>query len=116
MFYWDYKIWDSMYRANGMQSRAGTDLLLSIVTCGIYYIYMHYRMGKLEAEAWARHGLGHKDESLIYLLLTIFGLGIISVAIVQSNINHPLADAVNQAFHNHHHGGHHPGQNHPGQF
>ncbi|MCL2572249.1 MAG: DUF4234 domain-containing protein [Defluviitaleaceae bacterium] len=108
-FYWDYKMWDSLYRANGMMSKAGTDLILSLVTCGIYYIYMHYKAGKLEAEAYRRHGLGQKDESVVYLVLTIFGLGIISQALLQSSINSPLADAVNSNLHNQH-------QNPHGQF
>jgi len=96
--YWDYKNWESLYRANGLHSTAGTDLLLSLVTCGIYYIYMHYKMGKMEGEAFARYGLGHKDDSVLYLLLTLFGLGIVATAILQSNINFPLADTVNAAY------------------
>ena len=106
MWYWDYKNWDSLYRANGQPSKAGTDLLLSLITCGIYYIYMHYKMGKMEGEAFARYGLGQKDDSVLYLILTIFGLGIVSVAILQSNINHPLADAVN-GYHYNAHNNHH---------
>lgn len=92
---WDYKVWSSLYKANGMENRAGTDLVLSLVTCGIYYIYMFYKAGKLESSAYAKHGLARKDDSTIYLLLTIFALWIIPLAMMQSNINNELADAVN---------------------
>ena len=93
--YWDYKMWDSLYKANKMQSRAGTDLVLALVTCGIYYIYMHYKAGKLESSAHHLHGLTPTDDSILYIILTIFGLGLVSMAILQSNINKNLVDVVN---------------------
>ena len=96
--YWDYKLWDSLYRANKMPSTAGTDVVLSLITCGIYYIYMHYKAGKLEASAHTLYVLPPKDDSILYLILTIFGLGIVSVAILQSNINNNLVDVVNNAY------------------
>ncbi|MCL1787477.1 MAG: DUF4234 domain-containing protein [Defluviitaleaceae bacterium] len=95
--YWEFKLWDSLYKANNMPSRAGTDLVLSLVTFGIYTVYMHYKAGKLEASAAVLHGLAPKDDSMLYLILTIFGLGIVSMAILQSNINNHLVDAVNSA-------------------
>ena len=97
--YWDYKVWDSLYRATNKPSTAGMDLLLSLVTCGIYYVYMLYKMGKMESEAYQMYSLGQKDESLLYVILGIFGLAIVSVAIVQSNINNQLADAANGTYH-----------------
>jgi len=96
-WFWVYKVWDSLYKANDMPSNAGTDLLLSLVTCGIYYIYMYYKAGKLEASAFARHGLQQKDDSVMYVLLAVFGFWVISLAILQSNINSQLADAANNA-------------------
>ena len=98
--FWTYKLWDDLYRANGYRSSAGTDLLLSIVTCGIYYIYMQYKMGKMESEAYQKYGLGHKDDSVLYIVLSLFGLAIVAECIVQSSINNRLADAVNHAHFN----------------
>lgn len=97
--FWDFKIWDSLYRSTNRPSSAGMDVVLSLVTCGIYYIYMMYKMGKMESEAYNMYGLGSKDDSILYLILSIFGLAIISMAIVQSNINNQLADTVNNAKH-----------------
>ena len=95
--YWDFKIWDSLYRATNRPSSAGVDVLLSIVTCGIYYVYMMYKAGKMESEAYNMYGLGTKDDRILYLILSIFGFAIIVMAILQSNINNQLADAVNNA-------------------
>lgn len=96
--YWEYKILDSLYRANNIPSNAGVDVLLSIITCGIYGLYMLYKAGKMESSAMRIYGLPEKDEGALYLILGIFGLAIVSFAILQSNINSVLADAVNNTF------------------
>ena len=95
--YWDYAMWDSLYTATDKPSNAGMDLFLSIATCGVYYIYMMYKMGKMENEAYAMYNLGHKDDSFVYLILSIFGFSIVAMAIMQSSINGRLADAFNNA-------------------
>jgi len=59
-----------------------------------------YKMGKMESEAYSMYGLGEKDDSALYLIITIFGFSIVSMGIVQSNINNRLADAVNNAYSN----------------
>ena len=100
MIYWEYKVWDSLYKATNRPSNAGVDVLLGFITCGIYFIYMLYKAGKMEQEANAMYNLPEKDEAALYLILGIFGLGIVSLAIMQSNINTYLADAVNGANNN----------------
>jgi len=89
--YWVYKMLSSLYSLNNQQSSAGIDLLLSFVTCGLYTIYLLYKMGKLESSAYAAWGMPQKDDSILYLILTIIGLGVIAYAIIQSNLNN-LAD------------------------
>jgi len=95
--YWEYKLWSTLYKANDMTDTAGTDIILSIITCGIYMIYMHYKAGKMEASAHARYGLPPKDDTTLYLVLTILSLAIITTAILQSNINNNLVDVVNNS-------------------
>ena len=102
MIYWEYKMLDSLYRANNLPSSAGVDVLLSIVTCGIYGLYMLYRAGRMESSALSLFNLPEKDEAALYLILGIFGLGIVSFAILQSNMNNLIADAVNNAYHSPH--------------
>jgi len=95
--YWKYMLWDTLYKATNRQSNAAVDLLLSFVTCGIYYLYMLYKAGRMESEAMAMYNLPSKDDSALYLILGIFSLSIVASAIMQSNINNYLADAVNNA-------------------
>lgn len=44
-------------------------------------------MGKRMAEAGAKHNVATSDNSLVYLILSIFGLGIISYCLIQSDLN-----------------------------
>lgn len=56
-------------------------LLATIFTFGIYYIVWSYNAGKrLEKQ-------GAEDWSLIYLILTIVGLGIINMLLMQNQAN-----------------------------
>lgn len=61
----------------------GKAVLLSIVTCGIYTLFWYYQLGGQIAKATKTS----KDDSVIFLVLGIFGFGIISMAIAQSNVN-----------------------------
>ncbi|MCL2415753.1 MAG: DUF4234 domain-containing protein [Defluviitaleaceae bacterium] len=101
LYYWVYKIMESLYKANNMESKAGMDILLSIVTLGIYGIYLYYKMGKLESSAYQMFGLPARDDALLYLILGLLSYGIICWAIVQNNINNDLADRVNAAYTQH---------------
>ncbi len=64
-----------------------TVLILSIITCGIYTLYWYYKMGNKIDAANVQRGMMPQNSSLLYLLLGIFGFGIISMAIIQDNIN-----------------------------
>ena len=86
-WYWLYQLLSTLYRLNNRPSNAGLDIVLSLVTCGIYYIYLSYKLGKLESGAVSAQGRPHKDDSILYLVLAIFGLWIINYAIIQANIN-----------------------------
>lgn len=66
----------------------GMSLLLSIVTCGIYNIYWGWKMGdKLDASR-ARNGVVPGSFPILFLLLNLFGLTIVTLAIMQSEVNH----------------------------
>ena len=62
--------------------------LLSIITCGIFAMYYEYKMADSLNQIKLAHGR-HADPNLplICLLLTIFGFGIVSLAIQQNEIN-----------------------------
>lgn len=74
----------------------GVAFLLTLITCGIYGIYWAYKMGELMKEAETKHGTEVKDNSIIYLILELFGLGIVVYALVQSDLN-AIAEKENPA-------------------
>jgi hypothetical protein len=65
----------------------GVEILLGIFTCGIYFYYWYYKMGKRIYNAEIKANNISNDESLLYIILAVFGLRIISNAIIQSKIN-----------------------------
>ncbi len=65
-------------------------ILLTIVTCGIYglySIYWAYQMGKKIAMAEQKRNLVVQDNSILYLILSLFGFGIVVYIIAQSDLN-----------------------------
>lgn len=65
----------------------GMALLLTIVTCGIYGIYWNYKMGKLLYQAQIKKGMNATDNSVLYLVLSIFGFAIINYCLMQTELN-----------------------------
>ena len=67
--------------ANGKNKNSFLNFILSIVTCGIFYLVWNYKLGQ-EVEDF-----GGKDEGVLYLFLAFFSFGIISIALAQSQVN-----------------------------
>lgn len=90
--YWFVKINHDMQElANADKRTSGlAAFIFTIITFGIYGLYWMYKMGKLEGEAQAQRGKAGGNNGVLYLILGIFGLGIVSYAIMQSNINSML--------------------------
>lgn len=85
--YWLYKFAEELKFFLGDESiKPGIDLLLCIV-CFPYAIYWFYKYGKLLSEAQRRAGLPAEDNSVLFIILSIFGLSIINIAIMQSSAN-----------------------------
>lgn len=51
------------------------EVLLSVLTCGLYNIYWDYKIGKRVAEMCGRVGLPATDNSVLYLILDLVGIG-----------------------------------------
>lgn len=73
----------------------GIALLLTIVTCGIYGLYWAYKQGeKLDAAAVKRGAPVGSSKSIVYLLLSLFGLSIIAYALMQDELNNYADNTV----------------------
>lgn len=65
----------------------GKHFLLTLVTCGIWSFIWAYQVGKQVAEAQRVRGFAGTDNSVLYIVLTFLGLGIVVYALVQSDVN-----------------------------
>ena len=66
----------------------GTALLLSIITCNIYGFYWAYKQGeRLDNARYMRAMAGGGNSNILFLLLQIFGLGIVNYIIMQDILN-----------------------------
>ncbi len=87
--YWMYKINEESAQMSGEPeiTSGGMLILLSIVTCSIYLIYWSYKMGERFERMRAQRGGQPGSLPVIYLLLALFGLEIVSLAMMQSEEN-----------------------------
>lgn len=87
--YWLYCMVEetNMLTSRPGAASGGMVLLLTIVTCGIYELYWLYRTGEeMDRLRMDRGGLpGHLG--LLYLIVTLLGLGIVTYALLQSELN-----------------------------
>lgn len=65
----------------------GKAILFSILTCGIYMLFWSLNLGKKMHAAQLRLEMPASDNSMMYLLFTLFGLSIVTMVMVQLDIN-----------------------------
>ncbi len=66
---------------------AVTIILLSIVTCGIYGIIWLYNAGQKVDKIRQFNGEAPSNSGMTYLLLSIFGLGVVVYYLIQQELN-----------------------------
>ncbi len=85
---WFIGLTDDASKASGDRSMSGgTAFLLTLVTCGLYSIYWNYKMGKLVYEAQTKRNMKATDNSVLYLVLGLFGLELVNYILIQSALN-----------------------------
>lgn len=88
--YWFIVLTDDAVQASSgkeYNTSGGTAFLLTLITCGIYGIYWYYKMGKSIYSAQIDRGLNATDNSVLYLVLGLFGFGIVSDCLLQNELN-----------------------------
>ena len=88
--YWVYTLTEEAHAAAGERTTAsgGMVILFSLLTCGIYSFYWLYKMGETIIMAKQKRGMAvDTNLPIIYLVLALFGFGIISYALMQSALN-----------------------------
>lgn len=88
MVYWYIVMTDEINRVSGENATSGgMSFLFFLLTCGIYTIYWFYKKGQQLYEAGRRQGVEVADNAILYLILGLFGLGIVNYALMQNDLN-----------------------------
>ena len=89
LYYWLYKMTEetNMLEGDPHAASGGTSILLGIVTCGIYFLYWYYKRGEILDNYYVRRGYPPTSNAVLYLVLSIFGLGMVSMALCQNELN-----------------------------
>lgn len=86
--FWFISMTDDMRYVSGDQTLSGgSAFLFSIITCGIYTYFWAYKMAKASNVAKANKGLPTDDNAILYIILQIFGLGIVNYCLIQNDLN-----------------------------
>lgn len=77
--------------ANGLSGKQGTSggmvFLFTLLTFGIYGIYWMYQMGVAVGMIHRAHNEERGNAPIVYLLFSLFGLGIVAYALLQKELN-----------------------------
>ena len=85
--YWLIVILKDIATTSGEDINPWMVILLTIITCGIYGIYYSYMMGKYMVKAGENYNVKIEDNSILYLILTIFVFVIVTYCLVQNDLN-----------------------------
>ena len=81
--------------SNTISGQSGTSggmaLLLTLVTCGIYGWFWAYKLGEKLDIASQNNGQPAQSRGMLFVILNIFGLGIVTYALAQNEINNYAA-------------------------
>lgn len=87
--YWFICLANDLNTASGRtnDTSGGVVFLLSLVTCGIYSLVWLYKAGDKVDMIRTNRGESPVTPGLLYLLLSIFGLTLVSYCIIQNELN-----------------------------
>lgn len=86
--YWYICLADDVNTVTGRGGMSGgVVFLLTLVTCGIYGIIWAYQAGEALDALRVSHGRATGSQGILYLVLNLFGLGIVTYALMQNELN-----------------------------
>lgn len=85
--YWMYRLNNELNQTAGVwpYTSGGLVVILHLITCGIYGIYWNYRMGQNVSRL-----TGDNYSAIVFLVFSLFGFSIISMALMQDTLNRSL--------------------------
>jgi hypothetical protein len=88
MLVWKFQTTGELRAATGDATLSPTtDLLLTVVTCGLWGVYTDYRNARILGDIFRRCGVARDDVAWVVLVLDLLGLYAISPFLLQREIN-----------------------------
>lgn len=84
--YWEYLLIQNT-RAIQKKESSCTGELLCLVFVPFYSIYWWFTRGKIVKDRFAEHGYSAIGNEILYLIFSVIGLAIVSMAIMQNDFN-----------------------------
>lgn len=88
-WYWLFSLAEDVNAVSGDTERlsGGLVLLFTLLTCGIFGWYWLYKSGDTLDQMKLERGNPKGYLGILYLLLGVFGLGVVAYALMQSELN-----------------------------
>lgn len=97
--YWVYAVSEDVKSVSQEDAPSGMfTLLISLITFGIYWLVWSFQTGKRIMYIQEDHHMRASDNSLLYLLLSLFSFSIVTVALVQNDLNKISMERENQQY------------------
>jgi len=84
LIYWIYTVTDDLNSIDGDTTSPLAVVSLGVITCGIYTLYWWYKLGERIAKIEKNP---NSNDSLVFLMLSLFGFSIVAAMIAQNKLN-----------------------------
>ncbi len=85
--YWFCSLISTVYALDERTESVGVEILLSFITCGIYFCVVLYKVGQSLNNIARKNNMPTSSNAVLFVILAIFGLGIIDYCIIQEELN-----------------------------
>lgn len=93
--YWLYTLIDTTYKLTDANGNPALDIIFIIITFGFYGFYLWYKLSKLNAEFNQQYNINPANNTILYLVLYLFGLSFVNFMILQNDLN-KVSDTINK--------------------
>ena len=91
--YWEYLLVKNIRAIQKNESSCSGEMLC-LVLVPFYHLYWWFTRGKIVKDEFTKHGYSVSGNEMVYLILGIFGLNIVSAAIMQNDFNSLKSESI----------------------
>lgn len=85
--FWFFATIGDVYKLDEATDNLVLDIILSFITCGLYVFFLLYKVSNKLVSIKTKAGLPASSNTAVFILLHLFGFGIINSCIIQDELN-----------------------------